>query len=123
MVFNLFCIYPKEAPSTIFLSKDCAEVTSFATTYACTGCCVCPATASANWLVSLAPTILKDGGCVAAVGFVGVATFGVEPPPPEIVGVFVDVIALTLAKPAAVAAPAAANPNAGPIIGIPAKDL
>ena len=57
-------------------SKLCAVVTSFETTYACTGSCVCSATVSANTLVSLEPTTLKLGGAGAA------------PPPPLPEGAF-----------------------------------
>ena len=46
-----------------------------------------------------------------------------EPPPPFPSGVLVDAIFFTFAKPAVTAAPAAAKPKAGPIIGIPANDL
>jgi len=103
MFFNYFCIY-RVAPSTILFSKLCAVVTSLATTYACTGSCVCPATASANWLVSVAPTILNCGGC-------GCACAPLLTPAllPLGFGILVDKIFITLAKPPAII-PAAAIP-------------
>ena len=49
----------------MFLSSDCAVVTSLATTKALTGCCCCPAIVSASWFVSDEPTMLKAGACAA----------------------------------------------------------
>lgn len=125
-VFNLkFCIYT-DAASIILRSKLWALVTSLETTYACIGCWFCISKTSANWLIPLAPTELNDGG-VEAAGWVG--TEGTEPPPlegidiPSIDGSFVEIIFLTLVIPETTAAAAAAKPNAGPITGIPAKDL
>ena len=75
----------------------CAVVTSFATTYAWTGCCDCPPIASANWFVSLAPTILKLGGCEPPppLGALPEAA----PPPPLLFGILTLAIFLTFANP------------------------
>ena len=78
----------------MLFSRLCAVVTSLATTNACTGCCVCPPIASANWFVSLAPTILNDGGAGALplpADMLGVATV-----PPPVGSVFL-IVAMFLA--------------------------
>ena len=72
--------------------------------------------------MSLEPTVLNEGG---------LGKGGADDDPPETaggvlppsVGSLVDVIALTCAIPETIAAPAAAAPRTGPIIGIPASEL
>ena len=72
------------------------------------------------------PTALNAGGKDGIVGAVpNDGAEGVAPEPadgavfPASVGTLVFVIDLTCANPDTTAAPAAANPSAGPIIGIP----
>ena len=96
----------------MLFSRLCAVVTSLATTNAWTGCCVCLPIASANWFVSLAPTILKDGACTCAPP---------PPPPPPtetpptlVLGTLVLKIVLTLVRPVAIIAIAAAIPPIPP---------
>ena len=112
----------------MFLSKLCEVVISFETTYAWTGCCDWPPIAFASWFVPEEPTALKSGGIDGIVGAEPkLGADGAPPPPdgadlPANVGTFVFVIAFTCAKPEAIAAPAAAKPKAGPIIGIGASE-
>ena len=79
----------------MFLSSDCASLTSLDTTKAFIGCfSSCPIDC-ASWFVSLAPTTLNAGGADGAVPLDGEERLGLPPPPPE--GVLTDAICLTVA--------------------------
>ncbi len=113
--------YPSDAPCTILFCKLCAVVTSWLTTNACTG--GCPPNACANWFVPLVPNISNDGVCGVVV--VGAVILGVDTDCSEAVdtGFLVALICFIVLNPWTNAAPYAAAPKAGPIIGMPDKDL